>query len=169
MNRYKLLLLYVVIASFLSIVGGYNFSFLNYLLTILVLFVSIFFSEKVDAFFKNKKVYLRFFIISMCCVNGILYFLTDSKDFVIVLFIQIFWFLLGTCSYMIKKVLKNQVEFFKEISQWYISFFIIILFERLINCINTLDVNFEIFHLLVGIFVWKIINIFLKNRQKDIQ
>lgn len=53
MEKNKLLWLYVIIASFLSLVGGDNFTFLNVILAALILLVSIYFSENNKNFFKK--------------------------------------------------------------------------------------------------------------------
>ncbi len=166
MNKFKLLLIYAVVTSFLSIVGGYNFSLLNLVLGTVILLVSIYFSESFDDFFsKTKKEYLPIlFVLLVCIFNGSLYFLTDSKDFHALIIIQIIWVILGSISYIIKKLtLKSDNGFFREISEWYIALFILILAERIINSIKFLDCNFDVFHFILAIFVWKLINTFLIN------
>ena len=114
-NKFKLLLIYEVVTSFLTIVGGYNFSLLNLVLGTVILLVSIYFSESFDEFFsKTKKEYLPIlFVLLVCIFNGSLYFLTDSKDFHALIIIQIIWVILGSISYIIKKLtLKSDNGFF---------------------------------------------------------
>lgn len=164
MEKNKLLWLYVIIASFLSLVGGANFTFLNVILAALILLVSIYFSENNKSFFqKINRTYLPILLVLILCLfNGILHFLTDSKDFYVLFLLQVFWGILGVAVYIIRKLmLKNDSVFFKGFLQWYLSLFIMILMERLLNGIKFLDVNFDIFHFIIAIFIWKLIDVFL--------
>ncbi len=164
MEKNKLLWLYVIIASFLSLVGGANFTFLNVILAALILLVSIYFSENNKRFFqKINRTYLPILLVLILCLfNGILHFLTDSKDFYVLFLLQVFWGILGVAIYIIRKLmLKNDSDFFKGFLQWYLSLFIMILMERLLNGIKFLDVNFDIFHFIIAIFIWKLIDVFL--------
>lgn len=101
-------------------------------------------------------------MLIVCLFNGILHFLTDSKDFYVLFLLQVFWGILGVAVYIMRKlVLKNDSDFFKGFLQWYLSLFIMILMERLLNGIKFLDVNFDIFHFIIAIFIWKLIDVFL--------
>lgn len=164
MNKFKLSLIYAILASFLSVVGGYNFSLLTLVIGTLILLASIYFSESFDNFFSRiKKEHLPIlFVILLCIFNGSLYFLTDSKDFNALIIIQGLWGILGIGFYLIKKlILKSDNSFFREIIQWYLGLFILILSERIINSMKFLDLNFDIIHFIIAIFVWKVISTFL--------
>lgn len=164
MEKNKLLWLYVIIASFLSLVGGANFTFLNVILAALILLVSIYFSENNKRFFqKINRTYLPILLVLILCLfNGMVHFLTDSKDFYVLFLLQVFWGILGVAVYIIRKLmLKNDSDFLKGFLQWYLSLFIMILMERLLNGIKFLDVNFDIFHFIIAIFIWKLIDVFL--------
>lgn len=164
MNKFKLSLIYAIAASFLSVVGGYNFSLLTLVIGTLILLASIYFSEGFDNLFsKIKREYLPIlFVILLCVFNGSLYFLTDSKDFNALIIIQGLWGILGVGFYLVKKlILKRDNGFFREILQWYLGLFILILFERMINSMKFLDLNFDLIHFIIAIFVWKVISTFL--------
>lgn len=129
-----------------------------------MLLASIYFSESFDNFFsKTKKEYFPIlFVLLLCVFNGSLYFLTDSKDFYALIIIQSICVILGIVFYIIKKlILKSDNGFSREISDWYIALFILILAERIINSIKFLDVNFDVIHFMISILIWKVISTFL--------
>lgn len=168
MNKFKLLLIYAIAASFLSVVGGYNFSLLTLVIGTLILLASIYFSESLgNSFSKTKREYLPIlFVILLCVFNGSLYFLTDSKDFNALIIIQGLWGILGIGFYLVRKfMLTSDNNFFREILQWYLGLFILILAERIINRMKFLDLNFDLIHFIIAIFVWKVISTFLIRRK----
>lgn len=163
MNKFKLLLIYVV-ASIL-IINGFDISFLNFLLTGLILTLSIALPEISDKYFFKRKHYTIMLIVLMLFFNAALYFLTDKKDIKIIIVIEVVWLLLGTFFYIFKKFLsKNNSSFFAEIFKWYSSLVILIFLERIINSIRFFHLNLDIFHLLIAIFAWKFLEEIFKYK-----
>lgn len=167
MKKYQLFLV-SAIATFVVMVGGYNFSIPNLVLSTFALMVSIYFAEKMDVILKNGQMYLPILMIIMICFNGLLYFITDSKDFNVMLFIQVLWILLGTLTFFMKKwLLKNNERFFKEMIKWYSSLVILVLIERVINAIKIFNINIDIPEFITVIVVLKFINIFINIMEKS--
>ncbi len=170
-NRKKLLLPYCFVASFFSIVGGYFFSFLNFTITMISLFVALYLSENMnDVLWKKvkgeKSILLGLMILFL---NGFVLLLTDRKDFYVLFVIQLFWYFFAFLSYFIKrKVLRREgVDFLQELFQWVVSLAALLLIERGFNFIAYyVDINVEVFHLLVAILIWKLFTVFSVYREK---
>lgn len=161
MNIYTGLILYLIVSTFLSILGGDNFSFLNYIVTFFVLYISINFPNYIrKKLLKVKDINLYLLTLVMLVFsNIILNFLTDNKDFSILFILQICIGFFSIFMYFLKKIiLDKNIKISMDILIIYSSFFILIFIERLINSIEYFNsLNLDIFHLLIIIILWDIL------------
>lgn len=161
MKKTNLTITYSLLASLLSTLNCKGSFSINFIITTLVILLSIDLPQIICKKLSKRKInFSILFIVSAALFNLILWFLTDTKDFTLLLILEAALGVFGIIYFLLNKFLaKKNNGFFLEILKFYLSFFILILIERLINCTRIFEFNIDTFHIVNAIIIWRIIEI----------
>lgn len=164
------IVLYSMIAAFLSIFGGDGFSWMTFCVVAVLLVSALYLTDKLEVMLNFKKYQELFlFLVFVLFFNFTLFFFTDQKDRFVLFFIQLIWFVLAIISYFIKqKLIQNKrTNFVQEMIEWFLVFAILVAGERIVNELELFhSINIDIFHLLISGLLWRMFLVFLKFRQE---
>lgn len=161
MKNTNLTITYSILAALLSTLSCKGSFLTNFIITTLVILISIDLPQIIcKKLSKTKISFFILFIASAVFFNLIIWFLTDHKDFTLLLILEAAWGVFGIVYFILNKFFaKKDNGVFHEILKFYLSFFVLILIERLINCTKMFEFNIDTFHIVNAIIIWRILEI----------